>query len=122
MGNPVVHFEILGKDAKQLQEYYSQLFDWNIDANNPMNYGVVAREENLAPNGVGIGGGIAGYGEGNHVTVYVGVDDVDAALAKAEKLGGTRVMGPEKLDEPPLELGQFKDPEGNLIGLIKPLM
>jgi predicted enzyme related to lactoylglutathione lyase len=123
MGNPVVHFEILGKDGKTLQEYYSQLFDWKVDANNPMNYGMVSREDNLSPEGVGIGGGIAGYGEDeSHVTVYVGVEDVEATLKQAEELGGTRVMGPDTLEEARIELGQFKDPEGHLIGVIRPLM
>jgi uncharacterized protein len=44
MGQPVVHFEIAGKDPAKLHEYYSDLFGWEIDANNPMNYGMVARE------------------------------------------------------------------------------
>jgi predicted enzyme related to lactoylglutathione lyase len=58
MGQPVVHFEVIGTDAKKLQGYYSELFGWEIDANNPMNYGIVQREQNLSPDGVGIGGGI----------------------------------------------------------------
>ena len=41
MGQPVVHFEILGKDPKKLQGFYGDLFGWHIDANNPMNYGIV---------------------------------------------------------------------------------
>ncbi|MDO8793153.1 MAG: hypothetical protein Q7J25_00870 [Vicinamibacterales bacterium] len=44
MGQPVVHFEIIGRDAKKLQDYYSELFGWEIAADNPMNYGLVARE------------------------------------------------------------------------------
>ena len=31
MGQPVVHFEILGKDGDALKSYYSQLFGWEID-------------------------------------------------------------------------------------------
>jgi uncharacterized protein len=31
-----------------------------------------------------------------YVIFYVGVPDVEAALRKAESLGGTRRMGPEK--------------------------
>ena len=83
MGQPVVHFEIIGKDGAKLQSYYSELFGWEIDANNPMNYGIVQREGNVSENGVGIGGGIAGGPEGHdgHVTVYVGVPDVEAGLA-----------------------------------------
>jgi len=46
------------------------------------------------------------------------VPDVEASLAKAESLGGTRVMGPEKVMDM-VELGLFKDPEGHVIGVVK---
>ena len=119
MGQPVVHFEVIGTDGEKLRGYYSDLFGWEIDANNPMNYGVVQRDGNTNTDGVGIGGGVAGYeGQDGHVTFYVEVPDVEAALAKAESLGGTRIMGPDKLSDE-IELGQFKDPEGHLIGLVK---
>jgi predicted enzyme related to lactoylglutathione lyase len=120
MGQPVVHFEVIGKDGKKLINYYSELFGWEIDANNPMNYGIVTREGNVNSHGVGIGGGVgpAPPGYAGHVTFYVEVPDVEAALAKAESLGGKRVMGPDKVDDQ-TELGQFLDPEGHLIGLIK---
>jgi predicted enzyme related to lactoylglutathione lyase len=120
MGQPVVHFEVIGKDGEKLQSYYADLFGWKVDADNPMKYGMVSREENVSSEGIGIGGGIgagpAGY-EG-HVVFYVAVPDVEQALAKAESLGGTRVMGPEKIMDQ-VELGQFKDPEGHLIGVVK---
>lgn len=119
MGQPVVHFEIMGKDAKALHSFYSQLFDWNIDANNPMAYGTVQRQDNVTPDGIGIGGGIgqAPEGYGGHVTFYVGVPDVEAALAKAESLGATRMMGPAEVMEG-LVIGLFVDPEGHTIGLV----
>jgi len=119
MGRPVLHFEIVGKDAAALRSFYSRMFDWNIDADNPMGYGVVAREENLAPDGAGIGGGIGTGPEGyeGHVTFYVEVPDVEAALAKAEALGGTRLMGPDNV-MPGLVIGQFTDPEGHLVGVM----
>jgi predicted enzyme related to lactoylglutathione lyase len=120
MGQPVVHFEIIGTDGPKLRSYYSELFGWNIDANNPMNYGVVAREDNLNTDGIGIGGGVGGGpdGYGGHVTVYVEVPDVEAALAKAESLGGKRIFGPDTVMGD-MVLGQFADPEGHVIGLIK---
>jgi uncharacterized protein len=123
MGQPVVHFEVIGKDGEKLQRYYSELFGWEIDADNPMKYGMVAREANLAPDGGGIGGGIAAGPDGyeGHVTFDVAVPDIEAALAKAEQLGGSRVMGPEKVMDT-IEIGQFKDPEGHVIGLVNPLM
>jgi predicted enzyme related to lactoylglutathione lyase len=120
MGQPVVHFEIIGQDAERLRTYYSELFGWEIDANNPMNYGIVQRDTNTNPEGIGIGGGVGAGPDGysGHVTFYVEVPDVDAALAKAENLGGTRVMGPENVMDQ-VELGLFTDPEGHLIGLVK---
>ena len=123
MGRPVVHFEVIGKDGERLREYYSSLFDWKIDADNPMSYGLVKKEDNPTPEGdFGIGGGVAGYEEVDSlVTFYVAVPDVEEALAKAESLGGTRVMGPQKIMDQ-VELGQFKDPEGHVIGVVKDQM
>jgi predicted enzyme related to lactoylglutathione lyase len=120
MGQPVVHFEIIGTDAERLQDYYSQLFGWEIDADNPMRYGVVQREGNVSAEGAGIGGGVGRGPDGypGHVTVYVEVPDVEAALARAQSLGGTRVMGPDKVMEG-LEIGLFNDPEGHLIGVVR---
>jgi predicted enzyme related to lactoylglutathione lyase len=121
MGNPVVHFEVIGKDGKQLRDYYSQLFGWKIDAGNPMDYGIVNRDGNTDGAGQGIGGGIgtAHAGGAGHVTFYVGVPDVEAALAKAASLGGARLFGPDKVPGTDVELGQFTDPEGHVIGLMK---
>jgi predicted enzyme related to lactoylglutathione lyase len=120
MGQPVVHFEVIGKDGKKLRDYYSELFGWNIDADNEMNYGVIQRDDNTTADGVGIGGGVAGGPEGydGHVTFYVEVPDVEEALSKAESLGGSRVMGPETIMGR-MVLGQLTDPEGHVIGLIQ---
>jgi predicted enzyme related to lactoylglutathione lyase len=104
-----------------LQRYYGELFGWEIDANNPMGYGVVQREGNTNADGIGIGGGVGGPGPDDypgHVTFYVEVPDVEAALANAESLGGSRVMGPEKVMDG-VEIGLFNDPEGHLIGVVK---
>jgi uncharacterized protein len=120
MGQPVVHFEVLAKDGDKLKSYYAELFGWQIDSNNPMGYGIVDRDSNVNADGVGIGGGIGPSPEGydGHVTFYVEVPDVEAALANAERLGGTRMMGPDQVMEG-LEIGLFNDPEGQLIGLVK---
>ena len=120
MGQPVVHFEIIGKDMEKLQSYYSELFEWEIDADNPVNYGTVQREGNTNPDGIGIGGGLGKGPEGydGHVTFYVEVPDVEAALAKAESLGGSRMMGPEEPMKG-VEIGLFNDPEGHTVGVVK---
>ena len=121
MGRPVVHFEIIGKDGDKLNAYYAELFDWEIDSNNPMKYGMVTRESNKSQSGdLGIGGGVGQGPDGyeGHVTFYVAVPDVEAALQKAEELGGQRVMGPEKIMDM-VTLGQFKDPEGHVVGVVE---
>jgi predicted enzyme related to lactoylglutathione lyase len=120
MGQPVVHFEVMGKDADALRSYYSDLFGWEFDSDNPMNYGMVDREANLTPDGLGIAGGVGQVpeGYGGHVTFYVEVPDVEAALAKAESLGGSRMMGPDKVAEQ-TEIGLFNDPEGHTVGVVK---
>jgi uncharacterized protein len=117
MGQPVVHFEVVGRDGAALRSFYSELFGWQLDADNPLNYAVVSQEAN---GGRGIGGGIGQGPEGyaGHVTFYVGVPDVEAALAHAERLGGTRTMGPEKVMQD-IEIGLFTDPEGHTIGVIR---
>ena len=86
MGNPVVHFEVVGKDGEKLQSYYSQLFGWQMNAGNEMSYGLVPREDNLNADGVGIGGGIAQGPDGyaGHVIFYVEVPDLEATLSQAE--------------------------------------
>ena len=120
MGYPVVHFEITGRDGKKLHSYYSELFNWEIDADNEMGYGLIQREGNTNPDGIGIGGGIATGPQGydGHVTFYVEVPNVEESLAKAESLGGTRMMGPEEV-MPGLIIGLFNDPEGHVVGVMQ---
>src|SRR5215204_2316091 len=121
MGQPVVHFEVIGKDGDKLRGYYSELFGWEFgDPIGPTNYAVTPREGNTDDDGIGIGGGIGGGPEGyeGHVTFYVAVPDVEAALAKAESLGGSRMMGPDEVMEG-LVIGLFNDPEGHVVGVMK---
>jgi len=121
MGQPVVHFEVIGRDGEKLRAYYGELFGWDIDADNPMGYGLVQREGNTNADGVGIGGGIGGPGPEDypgHVTFYVEVPSVEESLAKAESLGGKRMMGPDQVMEG-LVIGLFTDPEGHVIGVIE---
>jgi predicted enzyme related to lactoylglutathione lyase len=114
MPNPVVHFEVVGKDGKKLQDFYSRVFGWKIDANNPMNYGLVDN------GGQGINGGV-GAGDPNgpgHATFYIEVNDTDEFLKKVEAAGGKTVMATETVPDM-VTFAMFSDPEGNLVGLVK---
>jgi uncharacterized protein len=111
MANPVTHFEIHGRDGKKTQAFYASLFGWTVDADNPMDYGMVS-----APDGEGIGGGISQAQGQPMVTVYVEVEDLEATLKTAESLGGKTVLPPSDVPGGP-KLALFADPDGNLIGL-----
>ncbi len=113
MAHPVIHFEVLGPDGAALQGFYRQAFDWSINSDNPMNYGMVD------PAGSGVAGGIGASMDGNpFVTVYVEVDDLQAALDKIAELGGQTVMPPMDVPGGP-SIALFSDPAGNRIGLVK---
>ena len=111
MSSALIHFEVVGKDPEKLQGFFGDLFGWQINGDNPMNYGIV----NLSDD---VGGGIgpAPEGQPGHAMFYVGVDDVEAALQKAESLGGSRIFGPMEVPEGPT-IAHFADPEGNVVGL-----
>jgi len=114
MGKRIVHVEVIGKDGKKLQGFYSKLFDWAVDTHNPMNYGTFSSDD------AGVGGGIASAQPGgpNRVTFYVEVEDLDAYLERAESLGGKTIMEPSSVPGGP-RLAMFTDPEGNIVGLIQ---
>jgi uncharacterized protein len=123
MSQPVVHFEVVGKDPTRLRKYFSELFGWEFDVPSPVAPEVSEPESygflNLVTSegGAGIPGGVGGGpGYESHAVFYVGVPDVEAALLRAEELGGTRVMGPATSPNG-LVVGHFTDPEGTLMGV-----
>ncbi|MEV4512770.1 VOC family protein [Dactylosporangium sp. NPDC049525] len=121
MAQPVVHFEIIGTAPAGLRDYYGQLFGWQFDTSGPVAPSVSAAGDYGFATTDGIPGGVGGGpGFAPHVVFYVGVPDVEAALQDAERLGGTRRMGPERAPGRDLVVAQFTDPEGNLIGLAGP--
>jgi predicted enzyme related to lactoylglutathione lyase len=122
MTYPVVHFEIIGNDPAGLRGYYGDLFGWEFETGGSVaesvseqgDYGFTQPADGI-PGGVG-----GGAGHEPHVVFYVGVPDVEAALRKAESLGGRRRLGPERAAGRDLMVAHFTDPEGNLIGLAGP--
>jgi len=112
MGNPVVYFEIGCRDRPSCTAFYAGLFDWSVqrDAHSDRVSTGVER---------GIDGHIASLGHEphNYTIFYVAVDDLDAAITRAEQLGGSRLVGPVSISD-----GRFAwiaDPEGNTVGLLQ---
>lgn len=115
MPNPVVHFEIAGRDGEKLEEFYRQLFDWTIGRRHVGGY-PYGDVEDAAP--AALTGGIRHEPEGKaEIVLYVGVDDVETSVARARELGA-------EVRIPPMEAGDMtfaliEDPEGNPIGMIE---
>ena len=111
MPNPVVHFEINGPDGAALQRFYAEVFDWTVNTDNPMGYGLVEAGEG------GVGGGIASA-PAPLATIYIEVNDPQAYLDKV-KAAGAKVV--QEVTEIPgmVTFAQFQDPAGNVIGLVK---
>jgi predicted enzyme related to lactoylglutathione lyase len=116
MATSVVHFEIMGGKGNQLEKFYGELFGWKIDSNNPMKYGIV--DTGGGPGGINGGVGVTQDGS-KRVSIYVQVDNLQATLDKAEKLGGKTILPPTEVPGGP-KLAMFADPAGNVTGLMLP--
>jgi len=109
MANPVMHWQILTKQPKKLEEFYSALFGWRVSGDNALGY----RQVDTAAN-EGINGGfwpIAEKEGHSMVQLFVRVDDVKAHAKKAEALGAHIVIPPQTLPEGD-EMTVAVDPDG----------
>jgi|CZKL01.1.fsa_nt_gi predicted enzyme related to lactoylglutathione lyase len=112
MPNPIVHFEILGKDKQALEAFYTGIFDWQLTP-------VMDNYSTIFP-GSGINGGIGTSMDGGagHVTFYVEVANLAETLSTVESKGGKKLMEPEQVPNGPM-IALFADPEGRVVGLVQ---
>jgi predicted enzyme related to lactoylglutathione lyase len=119
VGNPFVHVELNTPDPKKAKEFYSKLFQWQLD--DVENKEVPGGVYTIIKVGEGTGGGIMKQvpnGPSGWLA-YVLVDDIRAATKKAQSLGAevmkdvTEVMGMGWLS-------LIKDPTGSILGLWQP--
>ena len=111
-GPSVVHWEVQARDPSAQMRFFGDLFGWSVDANNPQNYGMVN------PAGPGsIGGGIGITTDAPRATFYVQVPSIVDTLDKAATMGAQTVM--PRTDIGMIVMAQFRDPEGNIIGLVE---
>jgi predicted enzyme related to lactoylglutathione lyase len=116
MSTPVAFFEVTSNDHERAQEFYAALFGWQVAADPEMGgYGLVDTGAGEGAIGGGIGPSMAPGDTG--VKIYVRVPDLQAALDRAEQLGGQALVPPTDL---PAGWGRFAvlaDPDGNPVGL-----
>ena len=110
----VQHFEISTNDYKKAQEFYSSVFQWDINDHDG-NYALISPGDDKS-----IGGGIGRTRDGQQpsLTFYITVDDIEAYLAKVEKAGGKTVMPLTPIPDVG-SCAMFADPDGNVVGLYK---
>jgi len=112
----IVHVEFSAANQEAAGKFYSELFGWEIVQMPEMNYATF-------DSGDQVGGGFNPVTDTNPagtVMVYIGTNDIDASLAKAESLGA-KIVTPKTEIPNTGWFGFFSDPTGNLVGLYTPL-
>jgi predicted enzyme related to lactoylglutathione lyase len=111
MSNPVVHFQIGGRNAAALRGFYQEVFGWVVD--EPMPIGAIR-----TGTGTGVDGGLHQVDDNQkpYLAVYVAVDDLLGTVATAERLGAEIIVPPTDVNGVG-SFAMFQDPEGNCIGL-----
>ena len=113
MGNPLVHFEFAGRNGDTLERFYGGLFDWQLNRTEAGGF-PYGRIDTGGP----VDGAVRHEPEGHaEVVMYFGVDDLDGAVARAERLGGKVRIPP--METPDVTFALISDPEGNPVGLVK---
>jgi predicted enzyme related to lactoylglutathione lyase len=114
MSNRVIHFEIPVDEPRRAMAFYEAAFGWRITKwDSPEDYWNVRTGE-----GPGINGALLPRGTVTATTNTIGVDDLDLAISKVEKHGGSIVVPPMIIPS----VGRFcyaRDTEGNMFGLIQ---
>jgi predicted enzyme related to lactoylglutathione lyase len=116
MGQPVAFFEVMSPDQERAQKFYAELFGWQVTADPAMG-GYALVDTGAGEGAIGGGIGTSQNPAEKSVKIYIRVDDLDAYLDRAEKLGGLRLVPPMDL---PGDFGRFAiftDPDGNQVGL-----
>ncbi len=135
--NRVVHFEIQADDLDRAQKFYEAVFGWTFQPTGAEygGYRVIVTgpgpddmAKGVRMEDVGINGGLMkrnapapGTGSPNAFTCIVGVDDIDAYIAKADAAGA--VPQTDKMEVPNIgKLRYYKDTEGNMFCMLQPIM
>lgn len=114
--NPIVHWELMGSDAHALRDFYSGLFDWEFETPEGFSDYYTTSQE-----GMGVGGAV---GQGmeempSYSAIYVQVEDIGNTLASVAQAGGETVVPRTEIPSV-VTFALFRDPAGNLVGLVEP--
>ena len=114
----VVHFDINAKDSVRAIKFYETIFDWKFTKwEGPMEYWMIKTGQDSEP---GIDGGMSKNDElpGFETSITVDVISIDNVIQQIKELGG-QIIQP-KMAIPGIGwFAQFKDTEGNKLGLMQ---
>ncbi len=127
MGNPVMFFEIAGKNGESLRDFYSALFDeWAILpfgwSKSHFPNDIFAIDPTPPPmSDEGIKGHIFPIPDAmnlsNRVSIFIQVEDIEETLNQIENKGGKMLVTKQVLPDGMGAIAMFADPSGNIIGL-----
>lgn len=112
MSHPVVHAEIRSSDPDATRAFFGEVFGWTYP------------NEGSLPGYTFVETGVPGalytaisplQGDSDIVTFFIGVEDVDATIADATRMGGTLVQQPTSV--PGVTFALIADPLGHVVGL-----
>jgi len=111
MAHPVIHAEVRSGDPDATRAFFGELFGWSYSDGAFPGYSFVDTcVDGAIPTAIG-----PLQGGADAVLFFVGVEDVEATLARAEELGGTKVQPAQKV--PGVTFGVFADPQGHHVGV-----
>ncbi|HLA81495.1 MAG TPA: VOC family protein [Thermoleophilia bacterium] len=114
MGNPMFHWELMVNDVDKAIDFYSKVFDWEIDRSSFPNYPLIKTGSNP-------GGGILKKPEmvpNPALNIYFHTEDIEDTLTRATVTGATIVSA--KTTIPGMGFWAiFADPDGTPIGVMQ---
>ena len=126
MGNPVLFFEIAGKNGELLRDFYRDLFEWTIlpfEWSTPhFPNDILAIDPTPPPlPDKGLKGHIYPLSNdmeiNNRVSIFIQVEDLQSTLDKIKNSGGKTLVTPQVLPDSMGSIAMFLDPSGNVVGL-----
>ncbi len=117
MAHPIVHVEISANSHQEAAKWYADIFGWETQEFPEMNYSTASTGAGSA----GVGFNPVGQMPAGTITPYISTDDVEAHLAKITAKGGSVLMPAQPIPGVGT-IAIFRDPTGNMVGLLKPAM
>jgi uncharacterized protein len=111
MAHPVIHAEIRSADPDATRAFFRDLFGWTYsDGAFPGYTFADTGVQGALPTAIG-----PLQGGSDAVLFFVGVEDVEATLARAEQLGGRTIQPAQSV--PGVNFGVFADAQGHVVGV-----